>query len=215
MAVIYTEHFAQFFDANGNPLSGGKLYAYSAGTTTPKATYTTAAATVENAHPIVLDSAGRATLFIEGSYRFDLYDANDVLIESTDNVTSFTTSTVSGAALLDAVQTFSQSQRVSSTVLTSASNSIAIDFALNNNFSHTLTENTTLANPTNIVAGQSGAIHITQNAGTARTLAYGSYWKFAAGVVPSVSTTLGAQDTLFYSVRSSTFIEANLVKGFA
>ena len=91
MAVIYTEHFAQFFDANGNPLSGGKLYAYSAGTTTPKATYTTAAATVENAHPIVLDSAGRATLFIEGSYRFDLYDANDVLIESTDNITSFTT----------------------------------------------------------------------------------------------------------------------------
>lgn len=96
MAVIYTEHFAQFFDDNGDPLSGGKLYAYSAGTTTPKATYTTAAATVENPNPIILDSAGRATIFIQGSYRFDLYDANDVLIKSTDDVTSFTTLNESG-----------------------------------------------------------------------------------------------------------------------
>lgn len=91
MAVLYTEHFVQFFDDNGDPLSGGKLYAYSAGTTTPKATYTTEEATVQHAHPIVLDAAGRATVFIEGSYRFDLYDADDVLIKSTDDVTSFTT----------------------------------------------------------------------------------------------------------------------------
>lgn len=90
MAVLYTNHFVQFFDNDGNPLSGGKLFAYSAGTTTPKATYTTEEATVENAHPIVLDSAGRATVFIEGSYRFDLFDSNDVLIKSTDDVTSFT-----------------------------------------------------------------------------------------------------------------------------
>jgi len=34
---------AQFFDNNGTPLSGGKLYAYEAGTTTPKTTYTSAA----------------------------------------------------------------------------------------------------------------------------------------------------------------------------
>lgn len=90
-AVLYTQHFVQFFDNSGNPLSNGKLYAYSAGTTTPKATYTTEEATVENAHPIVLDSAGRATVFIQGSYRFDLFDSNDVLIKSTDDVTSFTT----------------------------------------------------------------------------------------------------------------------------
>lgn len=91
MAVLYTKHFAYFTDSSGNPLSGGKLYSYEAGTTTPKATYTTAAATVENANPVILDSAGTATIFIDGSYRFDLYDANDVLIESTDNVTNFTT----------------------------------------------------------------------------------------------------------------------------
>lgn len=96
MAVLFTPHFIQFFDNNGDPLSNGKLYAYSAGTTTPKATYTTEEATVENAHPIVLDSSGRATVFIEGSYRFDLFDENDVLIKSTDDVTSFTTLNESG-----------------------------------------------------------------------------------------------------------------------
>jgi hypothetical protein len=91
MAVIYTDHFVQFFDDEGDPLAGGKLYAYEAGTTTPKATYTTEDAGVQHAHPIVLDSSGRATIFIQGSYRFDLYDQNDVLIDSTDNVSSFST----------------------------------------------------------------------------------------------------------------------------
>lgn len=91
MAVLYTPHFVQFEDDNGDPLSGGKLYSYAAGTTTPKATYTTADGDIEHANPIILDSAGRAVVFIQGSYRFDLYDSDDNLIRSTDDVTSFTT----------------------------------------------------------------------------------------------------------------------------
>jgi hypothetical protein len=91
MAVLYTPHFVQFEDSDGNPLSGGKLYTYAAGTTTNKATFTTAAGDIQNANPVVLDAAGRAVIFIEGSYRFDLFDANDDLIKSVDNVTSFTT----------------------------------------------------------------------------------------------------------------------------
>lgn len=93
MAVLYTPHFMQFFANDGTPLAGGKLYTYAAGTTTPKATYTTAAGTIANANPVVLDAYGRAVIFIEGSYRFDLYTSADVLIKSTDNVTSFNAST--------------------------------------------------------------------------------------------------------------------------
>ena len=89
-AVLYTPHFIQFFDDNGDPLSGGLLYTYYAGTTTPKATYTTEAADVQNANPVVLDSSGRAVVFISGSYRFDLKDSSGTLIKTTDNVTSFT-----------------------------------------------------------------------------------------------------------------------------
>jgi len=89
MAVIYTPHYAQFFGTGGLPLAGGKLYTYAAGTSTPKATYTTAAATVENANPIILDASGRATLFIDGSYKYVLNDADDNHIETTDNITAF------------------------------------------------------------------------------------------------------------------------------
>lgn len=99
MAVIYTPHFVQFFDDNGDPLSGGKLYTYAAGTTTPKATYTTQAASVENSNPVILDSEGRAIIFIEGSYKFKLTDSSDVPIGPnggiTDNITSFNASTES------------------------------------------------------------------------------------------------------------------------
>jgi len=48
---------AQFLDNNGNPLTGGKLYTYEAGTTTPQATYTTFVGNVAHANPIILDSA--------------------------------------------------------------------------------------------------------------------------------------------------------------
>ena len=49
-------------DNDGNPLSGGKVYFYSAGTSSPRDTYTTSALNVANANPVVLDSAGRATV---------------------------------------------------------------------------------------------------------------------------------------------------------
>jgi hypothetical protein len=90
MAVLYTQHFVQFFDDNGNPLSGGRLYTYDAGGTTPKATYTDAAGLTANANPVVLDAAGRATVFLDGTtYRFDLKTSGDVLVRSTDNIQSF------------------------------------------------------------------------------------------------------------------------------
>ena len=50
---------AQFFDNSGVPLSGGKLYSYAAGTTTPVATYTSSNGLTAHSNPIVLDAAGR------------------------------------------------------------------------------------------------------------------------------------------------------------
>ena len=85
---------AQFFDNSGNPLTGGKIYSYLAGTTTPTPTYTTEAATVNHPNPIILDSAGRVPSggeiwLKEGSatyYKFVLNTTTDVLIASYDYV---------------------------------------------------------------------------------------------------------------------------------
>ena len=86
--------------------------------------------------------------------------------------------------------------------------SIATNLNYSNNFSVTLGGNRTLANPTNVTAGQSGSIFVSQDATGGRTLAYGSYWKFTAGTAPTASTTASAVDRIDYVVKSSTEIHA-------
>jgi hypothetical protein len=45
----------QFFNNNGVPLAGGKIYTYAAGTTTPQATYTTNSGVTPHSNPIILN----------------------------------------------------------------------------------------------------------------------------------------------------------------
>lgn len=77
----------QFFDANGNPLSGGKLYSYDAGTTTPRATYTDSTGNVANANPVILDTRGEASVWMDsGTYKLALYTSSNVLVWTVDGV---------------------------------------------------------------------------------------------------------------------------------
>ena len=81
----------QFFDNNGQPLSGGKIYTYASGTTTPQATYTSATGATPHANPIILNSAGRVPsgeIWLTGgtAYKFIIYTSVDVLIGSYDNI---------------------------------------------------------------------------------------------------------------------------------
>ena len=80
----------QFFDNDGSVLSGGKIYTYSAGTTTPKATYTTSAGNIAHSNPIILNSAGRVPTgeiwLTAGAYKFVLNTSTDVLIATYDNI---------------------------------------------------------------------------------------------------------------------------------
>jgi hypothetical protein len=78
---------AQWFDANGDPLAGGKLYSFEAGTSTPKVTYTDAGAGTPNANPTILDAAGRANVWLSGgAYKLRMDDANDVVLWTVDDV---------------------------------------------------------------------------------------------------------------------------------
>jgi len=77
----------QFFGSDG-PLAGGKLYTYSPGTSNPKVTYSDDQGVTQNTNPIILDSVGRASVWLDGAYNMSLYDANDVLQWTKDNVVS-------------------------------------------------------------------------------------------------------------------------------
>ena len=81
----------QFFDNNGVILTGGLIYTYAAGGTTPAATYTTSAGNVAHTNPIVLDSAGRVPggeiwLLMGTNYKFVLNTSVGVTIATFDNI---------------------------------------------------------------------------------------------------------------------------------
>jgi len=82
---------AQFFTNTGAVLTGGKLYTYAAGTTTPQASYTTSTGNVARTNPVILDAAGRVPSggeiwILPVGYKFILKDSTDVLIATYDNI---------------------------------------------------------------------------------------------------------------------------------
>ena len=91
----------QFFDNNGDPLAGGKIYSYEAGTSTPKATYSEATGTTANANPVVLDSRGEASIYLSGTYKIVLKDADDFQLWSMDNVSMMPYTTIEQSEWVD------------------------------------------------------------------------------------------------------------------
>lgn len=98
----------QFFDSNGDPLAGGFLYAYAAGTSTPQNTYADESGTVPNSNPVTLDSGGFAEVWLDASlqYKFVLTDSNGGQIWTVDNVYSI----IPGTALTSLAQTWTALQ---------------------------------------------------------------------------------------------------------
>lgn len=89
--VLSTPPYQQFYDSDGNPLSGGLIYTYAAGTTTPQATYTDQGGGTQCANPIVLDSAGRAEFWLDNSlsYKFVIKTSGGSTIKTIDTVVPF------------------------------------------------------------------------------------------------------------------------------
>ena len=131
------------------------------------------------------------------------------ILKGTSGVVSVATAGTDYAGISTA-QSFTAGQRGAVSALTDGA-TITPDFAIANNFSLTIGGNRTLANPSNLVAGQSGVILITQDSTGGRTLAFGTYWKFAGGTAPTLTTTASAVDALVYYVNSTTAITATLI----
>jgi hypothetical protein len=136
------------------------------------------------------------------------FAAATVTVDAQGRVTNATAG--SGFAYLATAQSFTAAQRGSISALTDGA-TITPDFAVANNFSVTLGGNRTLANPTNLTAGQSGVIVISQDSSGSRTASFGGYWKFPGGTAPTLTTTASAKDVLCYFVDSSTRITARLI----
>lgn len=82
MTTLVTNSQFKQFDLNGEPLAAGKIYTYEVGTTTPKTTYEDADMSSEHENPIILDSFGEATIYINGDTKFVVTDSADAQIRT-------------------------------------------------------------------------------------------------------------------------------------
>lgn len=101
-------------------------------------------------------------------------------------------------------------QRGTVTVLSPAA-TITPDFSLSNNFSLTINQNFTMAFPTNVAAGQSGIIVITQDASGSRLVTWASGWVAAGANKPVLSLSSNSVDYISYYVETSSRIFVNII----
>lgn len=100
MSTLFVGHFVQFFDDNGDPLSGGSVEFFEPGTSTPKDIYTDSDLATPASNPVTLDAAGRATVWLNGDYKARLEDSTGSLVEETDNINPAITTATTGGNLV-------------------------------------------------------------------------------------------------------------------
>lgn len=164
---------------------------------------------VTGAATFTADATFNSDIIFEGSTA----DAFETTLTVTDPTADRTitlpdaTTTVAG---LGVIQSFTKAQRGTVVALTDGT-TITPDFSAGNNFSVTLGGNRTLGAPTNVAAGQSGVIVVTQDSTGSRTLAYNSIFKFAGGTAPTLTTTASAVDVLAYYAESTSRITVTAI----
>ena len=92
MTTLITNSQFKQFDANGVPLAAGKVYTYEVGTTTPKVTYEDQFKVTAHTNPIILDSWGEATIWIDGDTKFIITDSDDAPVRVYDSFVDTPTS---------------------------------------------------------------------------------------------------------------------------
>ncbi len=90
----------QTFDANGDPLNGGQIETYLAGSSTPAATYTDDTGSTPHSNPIILNTLGYPTLgpiWLTGgiSYKFIIKNAAGSTLRTIDNISGVNDASVS------------------------------------------------------------------------------------------------------------------------
>jgi len=125
--------------------------------------------------------------------------SSGVLTNCTGTAAGLTAGAVTSGAYTNVANTFTAQQNFPATAITSTAASIAWNLATAQSAKHTLTENTTLANPTNMVDGGTYILRLTQHASAAKTLAFGNAYKVPGGGGFTMSTGVGAVDILTFT----------------
>jgi hypothetical protein len=100
---VFYPKFKAFQVGTTIPLSGGKVYTYLPGTTTPVTTYQDAAGATPNTNPIILDSNGECVIYYDGYLKLVMTDASDVLVWTAETASSSTGGASSGTATYDGI----------------------------------------------------------------------------------------------------------------
>lgn len=129
-------------------------------------------------------------------------------------ISTATQTALNTKAALAIAQSFTGRQRGVVQPLTDAP-TIAVDLILSNHYSVTIAGNRVLGSPTNVVAGHSGTITVTQDATGNRTLSFGSVWKFENGEAASISIQPNSDTVLAFYVISPTKVLIKSIPGVA
>jgi len=138
MATLF--QVPQFFDSAGNPLSGGTIDWYAAGTAVYKDTWQDQAETTPHTNPIILTTDGRApggAIFIRGSYKLILKDSAGNVICTIDDINEYDSYDFTGltASIADLNSTTTTAKSVSGTynvILTDRGKTLMADASTGN-----------------------------------------------------------------------------------
>ena len=162
-----------------------------------------------------------SSLTVTGAARFDSTVTVSGAVDLKTNISVGGTAVVGGAAQFASTVTVSGKGKFMTGALTpiitlTDAASVVTDLNTGNVFYVTLAGNRTLAAPTETTTniGAVGQIYIQQDGTGSRTLSYNTVFQFPGASVPVLSTAANAVDALFYAVRTTTKVDAILVKNF-
>ena len=168
-----------------------------------------------------VEKTNLSSLTVTGAARFDSTVTVSGVADFKTNISVGGTFIATGASRFDSTVTVSGKGKFMTGALTpivtlTDAASVATDLNTGNVFYVTLAGNRTLAAPTETTTniGAVGQIFIQQDGTGSRTLSYNTVFQFPGASVPTLTTTANAVDTLFYAVRTTTKVDAILVKNF-